>query len=109
MVAIRHADGEARHVVHEEVGEMLRRYHDDGVWARGEELLAHALVGCVQWFAQRGVRHGGAPRDTRGVTADSGEHQTHTPATLSSICVVMVYTPARTGPCLATPSRIAWM
>src|SRR4029077_10567325 len=108
-VAIRHADGEARHVVHEEVGEVLGRHHDERLRARGDELLAQAAEGGVEGLAQRRIGHARAPGDARRVAADAGEDQAHTPATFSSICVVMVYTPARTCPCFAMPSRIAWM
>jgi len=88
-VAIGHADGEARHVVHEEIGEVLGRYHDERVRARGEELLAQAAIGGIEGLAQCRIGHVRAPGDTGCVTADTRKHQAHTPATFSFTAVVM--------------------
>ena len=88
---------------------MLGGDHHQGVRAHRGELLAHAVVGGIEGFAQPRIGHGRTAGDAGGMAADAGKYQAHTPATFASISVVMVYTPARTGPWRATPSRIAWM
>ena len=57
---------------------------------RRDELLAHAMKGGIERLAQRCIRHLATAGDTGSVAADACEYQAHTPATFSSIAVVMV-------------------
>jgi len=44
LVALRHAHGKCRHVVHEEVGEMLGGDDHQGIGSRGREFVAQAAI-----------------------------------------------------------------
>ena len=89
LVLIGHADREGGHVVHEEIREMLGRDDHQRVGPRGLETLAHAAVGAVEFRHDGRIGQMRATRDARRMARDSGEHQTHTPATFSSSSVVM--------------------
>ena len=89
LVAIRHAHREGGHIVHEEIGEVLRRDHDQCIGAGGGQTLRHAAVGGVEFLRDARIGEVRATRDAGRVAGDPREHQAHTPATFSSIAVVM--------------------
>ena len=53
------------------------------------EPLGHAAIGAVELSRDGGIGHVRASGDARGVARDPREYQAHTPATFSSIAVVM--------------------
>jgi hypothetical protein len=90
FVILGHPHREGRHVVHEKIGKVLGRDHDQDIGFRGEEPAAHIAVGTVKLFDHRRIGHMRASGDAGRVTADAGEHQAHTSATFSSNRVVIV-------------------
>ena len=99
LVAFGHSHAIGRHVVHEEIGEMLGGHHHQRIRARVFQLSAHDVHVRIKPFAQALLGALITSGNTRRVTANAGEHEAH--------CSVMAYRPPRTGPCLSTPSRIA--
>ncbi len=77
VVEVGHADRERRHVVHEEVGEVLGGDDDDRVGPGRLERLAHLVEGDVQALAQRRVGLVVPAPDARCMAADTGEHEWH--------------------------------
>jgi hypothetical protein len=63
FVGIGHAHGEGRHVVHEEVGEVLGRHHDQRIGPRRADVVAHAVQCTLQRLARLGVGALGAGGD----------------------------------------------
>src|SRR6185437_10719568 len=77
LIAVAHADTDRRHVVHEEVGEVLRADHHQRIGPRGFDCLPHALECRIEGVPNRGLCALAAAGDARGMTADTGEDQTH--------------------------------
>ena len=77
LVAIGHADGEGRHVVHEEIGEVLGRDHDQRIGLRRADVVAHAPERGFQRLARLGIRTLGAARHAGGMTAGAAIDQRH--------------------------------
>ena len=67
VVAVGHAECERRHVVHEEVGEVLGGDHDDGVGFRRFEVDAHLIERDVEAIANVGISLVGSTSDSRRV------------------------------------------
>ena len=77
LVGIRHADRERRHVVHEEVGEVLRRHDDQNVGTTRLQAGTHVVERGVEAVAQFGIGAVGAAGDPGSVGADTGEDERH--------------------------------
>ena len=77
VVEVSHTDGEARHVVHEEVGEVLCGDDDHCFRAARFEVRPHVVKGGGEGFADLGIGQVFAAGDARGVTADAGVHKWH--------------------------------
>ena len=99
LVAVRHTQAIGRHVVHEEIGEVLGRNHDQRVRPGRFHTSAHRVHPGVEPLALRLVGALVTSGDSGGVAANAGEYQAHVP--------VIAYRPERTGPCRSTPSRMA--
>jgi hypothetical protein len=89
FVFVGHADRERRHVVHEEVAEVLGADDDQRVRPGGAELFAEAVERGVDGVLHGRVGQMRAAGDAGRVAADARENKTHTPATFSSISVVI--------------------
>ncbi|MNT47895.1 hypothetical protein D3C72_1846450 [compost metagenome] len=89
LVAVGHADRIGRHVVHEEVREVLGRDDDHRVGLGGAHRLAEAMELRVELVLHRRVGQVRAAGDAGGVAAHACEYETHTPATFSFVPVVM--------------------
>ena len=76
-VRIRHADCERRHVVHEEVREVLGGDHDERVGFRCFERQTHPVERGVEAVAQRRVGPVGPTGDARSVAAHPREDERH--------------------------------
>ena len=77
VVEVGHADREARHVVHEEVGEVLGRDHDDRLGFTRLEVDPHLVERRVERIANLGVGEILAAGDARSVAAHPGVHECH--------------------------------
>ena len=84
-----HTDGERRHVVHEEIGEVLGGDDDQRIGSRGDELARACRDRRRRTARATADRPYARAGDARRVAADTREHQAHTPATFSSNPVVM--------------------
>jgi hypothetical protein len=89
LVAVGHADRIGRHVVHEEVREVLGRDDDHRVGLRRAHGFAEAMELRVELVLHRRVGQVGAARDAGGVAAHACKNQAHTPATFSFVPVVI--------------------
>ena len=77
VVEVGHPDGEARHVVHEEVREVLGGNDDHRLRAARLEVGPHAVVRGVEGIADLRISEVLAAADTRGVTAHAGVDEWH--------------------------------
>src|SRR5581483_5753580 len=77
FVVLGHTDTDRRHVVHEEVGEVLRPDHHQRIGTRGFEGLPHPVVGRVESISDRRFGAILASCYSRRVTTDPSEYQAH--------------------------------
>jgi hypothetical protein len=89
FIVVRHADRVGRHVVHEEVGEVLGGDDHEGVRTAVTDGVAHPAQLAMEAFAGLSVGLIGAAGDARRVAQGSEETEAHTPATFSSWRVVI--------------------
>src|SRR5512146_2729030 len=112
LVVLAHADADRRHVVHEEVGEVLRADHHQRIGPCGLQCLPHSLACRIERIPHRRLGPLLAARDAWGMTADTGKDQTHTSASrqvtprTAHLASAREYKPVLTGPYLRSPSRI---
>ncbi len=104
VITVGHAHGEGRHVVHEEIGEMLGGDDDQRIGSRRGQPLA-PCGGTRAWNASRnaGSAMCGPARDAGGVAGRCRR----IPGSYAGHLLIHrrrhAYTPARTGPCLPHP------
>ena len=95
FVAVGHADGEGRHVVHEEVGEVLGRDHHQRVGPGRADVVAHPAERTLQRLPRLGVGALGAAGDAGGMAAGAAVNQGHQRVSRSAL---------RRASCASTPS-----
>ncbi|MPM75162.1 hypothetical protein SDC9_122153 [bioreactor metagenome] len=77
FVCVRHADRKGRHVVHEEVGEVLGGHDDDRVRPRIGQLLSQIAQRAMHGVFHLRVGELRTPGDTGGVAANACEDKAH--------------------------------